>query len=303
MSTIADLELFTRTAAAGTLTQAAREMEMTPAAASAGLKRLEKKLGVRLFVRSTRRMRLTSEGDLFLTYCKRALSTLEEGIALLGEHQDQVRGSVRLSVPSDFGRQWVMPWLRGFQSDYPDVEITLLLTDRVSDFYRDAVDLAVRYGELQDSSLIAAPLCENQRVVCASPDYLELRGEPRKLQDLPNHNCLTFFLEQGAHDKWCFLQGSQQFEIKVGGDRCSDDGSVVRQWAVDGAGIAYKSWVDVAQDIEAGRLLHLLSNYSGERAPLYLVYPYRRYMAPAVRMLIEYIRQRAQLLPKLQRPS
>lgn len=299
MLSFTDLELFTRTAALGSISQAARELNVTPATASASLKRLEKKLQVRLFVRSTRHLRLTNEGELFIDYCNRALDNLKQGIALLGEGQQQVRGAVRISASSDFGRQYMMGWINQFQQNYPQVEVTLLLSDRVSDFYRDSIDLAVRYGELQDSSLVARKLCDSRRILCAAPAYLEKNGFPETLQDLSAHNCLTFYLEQGIHDRWVFDRDGQQFAINITGDRRSDDSSVVRNWAVDGLGIAYRSWVDVAQDIQAGRLLHVLPQYGGEIVPIYMVYPYRQFMPASVRMLINHIREQAVMLPSL----
>ena len=292
-----DLELFVRTAALGSISKAARDLNISPATASASLKRLEAKLEVRLFVRSTRHLRLTSEGDLFLQHAQQALDSLNDGMALLGEGRIQVRGALRLSVPSDFGRQWIMPWLNQFQASHPHVDVTLLLTDRVSDFYLDAVDLAVRYGELQDSNLVAVPLCETQRVLCAAPAYLQRAGTPRDVQELTQHNCLMFYLEQGIHDRWRFKLNHREHVIQVAGDRRSDDGSIVRFWAIDGMGLAYRAWVDVADDIQSGRLVRVLPAYQGETVPIYLVYPQRQFMPPPLRLLIDFIRDKSDELP------
>ena len=294
-----DLELFVRTAALGSISRAARDLNISPATASASLKRLEAKLEVRLFVRSTRHLRLTSEGDLFLHHARQALDNINAGMALLGEGRQQVRGALRISVPSDFGRQWMMPWLNQFQANHPHVDVSLLLTDRVSDFYLDAVDLAVRYGELRDSNLVAIPLCETQRVVCAAPAYLQRAGQPHNLDELIQHNCLTFYLEQGIHDRWRFAHNQREHVIQVKGDRRSDDGSIVRFWAVDGMGLAYRAWVDVADDIQAGRLVRVLPDYRGETVPIYLVYPQRQFMPPPLRLLINFLREKSNELPQL----
>lgn len=165
-----DLQLFVRAADLGSLSAAAQVMDLSPAVASAALKRIEQQLGARLLARSTRSLRLTAEGDGFLEYARAALSSLDEGRRLLASGQDHVSGVLQLSAPSDFGRNQLLPWLDEFQREYPQLTVRLLLGDRIADLFRQPVDIALRYGEPEDSSLVALPVAPNNvRVLCASP--------------------------------------------------------------------------------------------------------------------------------------
>ncbi|MBF3017324.1 LysR family transcriptional regulator, partial [Pseudomonas aeruginosa] len=165
-----DLQVFVHTSDSGSLSAAARQLEISPAVASAALKRLENELEVRLFARSTRSLRLTPEGDAFLLHARASLRSLEEGRRLLQGGKDQIAGVLQLSAPSDFGRNLLLPWLDEFQARYPQLSLRLLLGDRVTDLYRQPVDVAIRYGAPADSSLVALPLApDNRRVLCAAP--------------------------------------------------------------------------------------------------------------------------------------
>jgi len=288
-----DLQLFVRAADLGSLSAAARVMDLSPAVASAALKRIEAQLGVRLLARSTRSLRLTAEGQGFLDYARTALSSLDEGRRLLARGQDQVSGVLQLSGPSDFGRNLLLPWLDAFQREHPQLTVRLLLGDRIADLFRQPVDIALRYGEPEDSSLVALPVAtDNRRVLCASPDYLARRGEPRQLEHLLQHNCLLYMLGTRVHDHWQFNDGKRELGLTVSGDRFSDDADVVRLWAIAGAGIAYKSWLDVAQDVAAGRLKVLLPELTCERAPLNLLCGHRAQLSKPVKLLRDMLIER-----------
>ncbi|WP_407729510.1 LysR family transcriptional regulator [Pseudomonas helleri] len=288
-----DLQLFVRAADLGSLSAAARVMDLSPAVASAALKRIEAQLGVRLLARSTRSLRLTAEGQGFLDYARTALSSLDEGRRLLARGQDQVSGVLQLSAPSDFGRNLLLPWLDAFQREHPQLTVRLLLGDRIADLFRQPVDIALRYGEPEDSSLVALPVAtDNRRVLCASPDYLARRGEPRQLEHLLQHNCLLYMLGTRVHDHWQFNDGKRELGLTVSGDRFSDDADVVRLWAIAGAGIAYKSWLDVAQDVTAGRLKVLLPELTCEHAPLNLLCGHRAQLSKPVKLLRDMLIER-----------
>lgn len=291
MYSTADLQLFIRTADTGSLSKAAREQHQSPAAASAALQRLEQRLGTLLFVRSTRSMRLTPGGEIFLDYCRNALALLKEGEAMLMADHGSLKGHVRLSAPSDLGRRTLLPWLNRFQAAHPEVMLTLQFSDRVLDLRRDPVDLAFRYGKLDDSSLVSQHLADNYRVVVASPTYLEKHGSPRTPRDLVAHNCLLYYLKPGLFNTWRFHAGKETVDVKVQGNRMSDDGGIVREWAVAGFGIAYKSWLDVMPDVRGGALVTILDDFSGEESPLSAVYPHRNSISPAVRALIAFVRE------------
>lgn len=290
MYSIAELELFVRTAETGNLSRAARELDVQPAAASASLKRLEQRLASRLFERSTRSMRLTQQGEVFLEYCKNALSALQAGEAALRSTQEKVHGLVRLSAPSDLGRSLLLPWLNEFQERHPEVRLVVHFSDQLMNLYRDPIDIAFRYGKLDDSNLISQQLADNRRVVVASPSYLKKHGAPKKPQELADHNCLLYYIKHGLLNHWRFYSGKQNIEIKVRGDRMADDGGIVREWAVAGVGIAYKSFLDVRDDLDSGRLVSLLNDFSGEESPLHAIYPSRASMTPAAKALIEFLR-------------
>jgi DNA-binding transcriptional LysR family regulator len=299
-----DLQLFVRAADLGSLSAAARVMDLSPAVASAALKRIEQQLGARLLARSTRSLRLTVEGEGFLEYARAALGSLEEGRRLLTSGQDQVSGVLQLSAPSDLGRNVLLPWLDAFQREHPGLTVRLLLGDRIADLFKQPVDIALRYGEPEDSSLVALPVApDNYRVLCASPDYLARLGEPLQLEQLAQHNCLLYMLGTRVHDRWCFHDGKREMSLTVSGDRFSDDADVVRRWAVAGAGIAYKSWLDVWADVLAGRLKVLLPHLQCERAPLNLLCAHRAQLSKPINLLRDMLQARCAQLSAQFPPS
>lgn len=293
-----DLQLLVRTADLGSLSAAARLLDVSPAVASAALKRLEQQLQARLFARSTRSLRLTPEGELFLEHARLALQNLEDGRQRLAGSQAGIGGLLQLSAPSDFGRNTLLPWLDEFQRGHPQLRLRLLLGDRVSDLFREPVDIALRYGAPEDSSLVALPLAaDNRRVLCASPDYLARHGEPQTLEELAGHNCLRYMLGGRLHEHWRFQSGKREQSLTVAGDRVSDDADVARRWAVAGAGLVYKSWLDLAGDVQAGRLKVLLPQWRGEATPLNLICAHRAQLSKPVHLLREFVQARcAELL-------
>lgn len=292
-----DLKLFRHVAETGSITAAAHHLHLQPATASAALKRLESELGVLLFIRSTRSLRLTEQGAHYLEACRTALDALEMGHARLATETGQMKGTVRISAPSDFGRHTLSRWLVDFQEDHPGVNLTLLLSDRVADLFSEPVDLAIRLGSLRDSSLFASRLARSRRVLCASPDYLARYGAPKAPEDLRDHEIITLELGHYRNNRWSFERKGKVTEVKVESRLCADDGALVRQWAVDGLGIAYKSWLDVVSDIEAGRLVQLLPDYLGEPFEVHLVYPQRATMPETTRKMIDYLKDKAGSLP------
>ena len=293
MKAIKDLLIFVHTAETGSLTAAAHLLDLTPAAASAALKRLEAELDVQLMVRSTRNLRLTHAGETFLKSAQQAIQLLTDGQKSLQAGKASVQGVLQLSVPSDLGRNILLPWLDEFQERYPKVELRLRLSDRLADVYRQPIDVALRYGAPQDASYVAVPIApHNLRILCASPDYLARAGAPTTLTDLKTHNCLCFFLGEYVYDRWRFMQGPNDVSIQVQGDRLSDDGEVVRRWAIAGHGIAYKSYLDVIHDIRANRLIQLTGDWQEEPTPLNLICADRRQFTPAVQLLREFLTER-----------
>lgn len=297
IKSLADLALFVRTADSGGLSAAARSLDLSPAVASAGLKRLESELGVLLFVRTTRSMRLTVEGERLLARCRPLLEELQAAEEEAVAGRAVISGDLQISMPSDLGRNVILHWLDEFQAQYPDVRLRVQMSDRLANVFRDPVDLAIRYGKPPDSSMVAMPLVpNNRRVLCASPGYLKAHGKPRSPKELGMHNCLCFMLSDVLYNHWRFTKDGELIEVEVRGNRISDDSDAVRRWAVDGHGVCYRSRLDVAQDLAAGRLHAFCADWEGESAPLYLVCPDRRQMSPTVRLLREFMELRFKAL-------
>lgn len=290
---IEDLMLFVRAADCGGLSAAARELDIAPAAASAALKRLETALGTRLFVRSTRSLRLTADGERYLIHARTVLLAIDEGAASVMRDAQTIAGDLSLSIPSDLGRNVMLPWLDEFQALHPAIRLRIRISDRLADLYRQTIDVAIRYGEPEDSGMVALPLApDNRRVLCGSPAYFKRHAMPKKLSDLQTHNCLRFVLGDAVHERWLFWRNKKSESVMVNGDRISDDGDLVRRWALAGKGLAYKSQLDVSNDLKKGRLVVTLAHYKGELAPLNLVCAHRLMLSPAVVSLRDFLRAR-----------
>lgn len=287
-----DVQIFVHTADAGSFSAAARLLDSTPAMASNAVQRLERELGTRLFVRSTRSMRLSDDGERYLPHARAMLQSLAGGTQALAEARGEIAGPLRLSVPSDLGRNVLLPWLDAFQANHPGISLQLRISDRAADLHRHPIDAAIRYGALDDSGLVAQSLApDNRRVLCASPDYIARHGTPRQPDDLREHNCLCFVWGEQVHDRWIFDLPRGQHAVKVAGNRISDDAEVTRRWGLAGHGVVYKSHIDVVADLAAGRLVDLMPGI-GERAPLNLVSAHRSQLTPAVQRLRDFLRVR-----------
>lgn len=292
MIRLEDLTLFVRSAALGSFSNAAREANLLPGQVSAAIQRLERELDIRLFARSTRSLRLTAEGEKYLPFAHEMLEILKTSQeALYGETHD-IQGELKIALPSDIGRNVLLPLITEFCDAYPKLTLRLFLSDHVSDVFRDPVDIAIRYGSAENGSYVALPLAEdNRRVLVASPRYLEKAGYPRKLDDLVTHRCLLYSLNGRVYDKWIFEENGVRRYVAVNGRLQCDDADVARRWALEGLGIAYKSWIDVCADVVAGRLEVLLPEQQGEAAPLHLICPHRKQFSPAIRLLLTRLRE------------
>ncbi len=284
-----DLELFVRSSALGSFTAAAHEADLLPGQVAAAIKRLERDLDVRLFARTTRSLRLTAEGELYLPTAQRVLDTLRQGHEQLHGSHSTLRGVLQVSAPSDIGRNLLLPWLSAFRREHPALSLRFFLSDQMADFSRDPVDIAIRYGLNQDANYIALPLAPwNRRVVLASPAYLARHGRPRTAEELQQHDCLLYLQHNRVYDKWQL--GNRTVQVR--GPLVSDDADVVRRWALEGEGIVYKSWLDVSANIAAGELEVLLPEHQGKATPVTLVCPHRKQLSPAVTQLHLWLRER-----------
>lgn len=290
MTRLTDLELFVRTADLGSLTAAAKAMNWSPAAASATVKRLETTWGAEIFVRSTRSLRLSAEGERMLPLVRKALSALSEAQALVSKNHTVLRGELQISMPSDLGRHVLLPWLETFQQRHPDLSLRLHLSDRNADFMRAPMDMAIRYGPPRDSAQVALPLVQGTtRILVASPDYIRRHGIPATPSELVQHEALSFMRGDDVPKTWRLRVDGDWIEIPVQGRRSANDSEVVTRWALAGLGIAYRAQIEMAEHIAQGRLVHINPHWEGEPALLHLVVPGRKQVTSAVRALRDHL--------------
>jgi DNA-binding transcriptional LysR family regulator len=285
------LVAFARIVAAGSLSAAARELDVPVSVVSKRLSLLEAQLGMRLLQRTTRRQTLTDEGRLFHARVLRILDEVEQAEALLAQRRDGVHGLLRITAPGELGRRWLAPIAAAFQELHPQVTIQLELDDAVVDLVDSGHDLGVRYGELADSSLVARALAPNYRVLCASPAYLERHGEPRTPAELMGHRCIV--IGDQRRTDWRF-DDSETGIVRVDAAFLTNDGGAAQQLALADSGIALKSIWDVGDDLAAGRLRRVLPNHAMAAAPLHAVYPHQKNLAPRVRLFVGYLKDRLQ---------
>jgi DNA-binding transcriptional LysR family regulator len=294
MDRLGDIRLFVEAAELGSLSAAGRKLNLTPAAASARLAKLEAAVSTRLFERSTRRLRLTEEGRLYLNGCRQALQALDDADALLHSGRGAVSGKLRLSATSDFGRHQLLDWLDAFSARHPDVRFALTATDSSSNLWQDDIDLAIRFAAPPDGALVARRLAADRRVLCAAPGYLAEHGAPRDPHDLARFRCNVVTIASGPLNTWRFSRAgvTQTYIAPLASAYETNDGDLMRAWTIRGHGIALQSIWDVADDVRAGRLKVLLPDWRHHDAPLHAIYPGKRYMAPRVRALLDFLIER-----------
>ncbi|HTH59735.1 MAG TPA: LysR family transcriptional regulator [Paraburkholderia sp.] len=292
-----DVQIFVHTVDYGSFSEAARQLHLAPAHASAAVQRLEKALDTRLFTRSTRSMQLSEAGERYLPHARAMIGALEQGEQALANGRGALSGPLRLSAPSDFGRNLLLPWLDDFQHRHPGLSLHVKVSDRAADLIRQPLDAAVRYGALADSSLVAMKLVDNnRRALCAAPSYVERHGAPAKVEDLRRHNCLRYVWSEQIHERWRFTPPGGERTVAVTGNRISDDADAVRRWAIAGEGLVYKSRLDLIPDLQAGRLVELFPPEHGEPAPLHLICAHRAQLSPAINELHAFLRERCSAL-------
>ncbi len=288
MIRLGDMHLFVRTAILGSFSLAAREADLLPGQVSAAIARLEQSLQVRLFARTTRSLRLTEKGQKYLPYARQMLDILSQSTLCLQQDEQTLAGELTLSLPSDLGRHQLLPLLHQLTEQYPAISLQLLFTDELSDLYKQPIDIALRYGEPGLQSYVAKPLVrENRRVLVASPDYLRIAGTLEKLEELSQHQCLIFSRQGQPYADWLFGEEGQQRRIRVTSRLSCNDAEVTHRCALSGKGIAYKSRLDVKEDLRRGDLVELLPQIQGEHAPLYFICPHRSDFSPLVQEIFQ----------------
>ncbi|MCL1141650.1 LysR family transcriptional regulator [Shewanella gaetbuli] len=289
-----DLVVILKVAEFRSITAAATSLDMRTATASAAVKRVEAALGVELFVRTTRQLRLSSAGERYLPQCQEALNMLEKAKISMREESGIIDGELRIAISSDLGRNIITPWLDEFLELYPKVSIHLSISDSNVDFYRDSVDMALRYGSPSDANMYGFKICDVPKVLCASNDYLAEYGTPTTPDDLLNHNGLFYQIRDILLNEWQFSHGQENIKVKLKGNRASNDGDLVHRWCVAGKGIALKSSLDMSNDLLAGRVVNVMKDFTPTPTALWLVCPSRQSITPAVRLLRDMLREKTQ---------
>jgi len=289
---IDNLQLFLTIAEKGTLIAAARETGLSATTVSERLAALEEHYGVVLMNRTTRSISLTEEGRLLIDGSKSVLAEVEELDARIRHGVDALSGNIRLSAPVDLGRGIVSRAVSEFTNEHPAVSIELSLSDGFVDIVEQGFDIALRLGEIADSSMRIRRVGQVRRIVCASPAYLEAHGAPRHPQDLADHNCLIMRFGMTRDDEWRFNVEGKDFLVHVKGNRTVNDGSLVRGWALEGHGLIMKSEMDVGEDIKADRLVPLLEEFEAAPNPLQMLFPPGRARPKRVKAFADLLAQK-----------
>lgn len=288
MDRLDELGLFVRVAEMGSITAAARSLNVSLSVASQRLKRLEQRLGVRLFYRTTRRLKLTPEGAVLLEQGRPLLEDLDALTTGLARAGREISGTLRVTMPAAFGRRYVSPLLPRFLARHPALDVHMIVADQMLDLAREGLDLAIRIGALEDSSLVSRKIATNRRILCAAPSYLRRHGTPRTPEDLASHACLVLWGRNGPIDSWS-LRGADGREhvVHVRGRLQSNSGEVIRDAVLAGEGIALLSTWHVCDDLRTGRLRTVLPDYALPESGIYAVMPQRRLVLPRVRAFVD----------------
>lgn len=287
MNLIESLDLFVRIVEKGGMAAAGREVGLSPTMVTERLSSLETHYGARLLNRTTRALSLTDEGRLLLDSSRQLVSDANDIEARIKLGVEQLSGVIRLSAPIDLGRNKVSAIVDAFIAQYPAIKVELYLSDGYVDLTGQGIDLAVRFGDLKDSTLNAVRLGKNKRIICAAPSYLEKHGMPETPNDLMQHNCLLMRFGAGVDREWTFTEGNKPRTVDVTGNRIANDGSLVRQWCLQGYGVAHKSYWDIKDDLQAGRLVALLKEYTASESAIQVVYQGGKSIPKRVRVLID----------------
>jgi len=289
----ADLGFFSTLASAGSLSAAARELGITTPAVSKHLALMESRLGVSLVVRTTRRMSLTPEGELYLQSARRILGEIDGMEELLGVSKATPKGLLRVNATLGFGRSHVAPLISRFVRKHPQVEVQLQLSVNPPALTEDSFDVCIRFGAPPDSRVIARYIAPNRRLLCASPAYLSKRGVPRVPNDLTKHNCIGIRQGEEAYGTWRLAsgrgKGAATEAVKTRGNLTTNDGEIAVNWALEGHGILMRAEWDIERYLRKGRLVHVLPQYHTPDADIHAVYPQRHQLAARVRAFVDFV--------------
>ena len=290
MDRLKQIESFVSVAVKGSLTAAAHTEGVAPAVVGRRIDALEERLGVKLLLRTTRRIALTHEGSAFLEDCQRLLADMANAEASVSAGGVKASGYLRITVPAGFGRRHVAPLVPGFLARHPDVNLSLNLSDRVVDIVNEGFDCAVRVGDMPDSSLVSVRLADNRRLCVAAPAYLRRAGVPQTPAELARHECLTLSSDASQTRGWAFTVDGAVTHLRPSGRIDCSDGQVLHAWCRHALGIAWRSTWEVEGDIAAGTLVPVLEAFAAPPNGIYAVFPQRKHLPLRVRLWIDFLK-------------
>ena len=287
----ADLGFFSTLAMSGSLSAAARELRITTAAVSKHLSQMEARLGLSLINRTTRRMSLTVEGETVLRHARSILAEMADLEQQLGASRSKPRGLLRINATLGFGRSHIGPLVSRFVMQYPEVQVQLHLSVDPPALSDDAYDVCIRFGPPPDTRVVARKIADNQRLLCASPSYIERHGEPKNTADLAGHNFISIRQGGEAYGVIKLARGRQgkTETIKTRGNLTTNDGSIAVQWALDGQGILLRAEWDIRHHLAQGQLVQLLPQHRTPDADIYAIYPVHHKSAARVRAFVDFV--------------
>lgn len=289
---VADMELFCAVVDAGGISAGALASGSSPPAVSRRLSALEARLGVRLADRSARRFRLTEEGVLYYRHCLQILASVRDAEAEVSARGAAARGLLKVGAPMELGRRRIAPLLAHFGAQQPQLEVHLVLSDAGLEVGQDGIDVALRIGRPEDPAVIARKIASTRRILCGAPSYLAARGMPARPADLTNHECLRLARRHRLLDSWRFRTQSGVEEIKVGGHLSSSSGDALHGWALEGRGLSLEALWDVAEDLQAGRLVECLADCWCDEIDLFATFQPGHPIPPRVRLFVDFMADR-----------
>lgn len=284
-----EMAFFSLLARTGSLSAAARELDVTLPAVSKRLSQMEARLGVQLLHRTTRRIGLTAEGEVYLSHARRILAEIDDMEQLVSSAVGAPKGLLRVNATLGFGRSHIAPLISVFVKHHPEVQVQLQLTVNPPPLTEDAFDICIRFGEPPDARVIARRIAPNRRLLCAAPAYLAQHGMPKVPADLTHHNCIGIRQGDEAYGIWRLSAGKRAETVKVRGNLATNDGEIAVNWALAGHGILMRAEWDIAKYLKSGRLVQVLENWQTPPADIYAVSPQRHQTAARVRTFVDFL--------------
>lgn len=292
------IEEFVAVTETNSFTAAGKRLGVSTAHVSRQINALEERLGAKLFYRTTRKVTATEVGENYYQHCRQLLDSLEEAEQSVTDLQSTPRGKLRLTCSVAYGDRFIAPLVNTFISQYPELSVQMLFTNQILDLVQEGIDLAIRFGQLKDSSLVARKLAPRTLYVCASPQYFSRQGQPHTLPELTGHNCLL-----GTLDYWSFFENGKTTTVKVAGKWSCNSGPALLDAALRGIGMVQLPDYYVSEHLQSGALISVLDNYRQPDSAVWAVYPPNRHLSPKVRLLVDFLHQQITSDPSYQYQS